>query len=315
MAVDDHLVAPEPIWPEGAWPCFSPDGRQLVFTSNLEHANNRLMILRLDEGGDPQWLTPSDMNAKRPAWLHGGREIAFNRDQTSIWTLDLGDGRIAPFLPESPPGALSFIHPCAYPNERAVVVVSFRQTANGREGVLYKLTPGTAAPIVQLTSFADVCAGRPGTSPDGETVVFAGNAGSFAQGANQLWVVRPGEKPRRLEQKEPALAQGRAPRCSGDGKWIAFTSTRPAPRPDETTPKAVWIISADGNEVHQLTDHSMNPLHVAWAPDQKRLACGGFGCGLALLDLPKRFHAMEGGRPVRLSGRTGRPPSTPGEPR
>jgi Tol biopolymer transport system component len=294
MASDDPLIPFQPIWPEGAWPCFSPDGRSLVFTVDLEHTNNRLVVLRLDEGGDPQWLTPPDMNAKRPTWLHGGREIAFTREQTTIWTLDLDRGQIAPFLPESPPGAPSFIHPCAYPNERAVVVVSFRQTENGREGVLYKLTPGAAAPILQLTTFADVCAGRPGTSPDGETVVFAGNAGKFAQGANQLWIVRPGEKPRRLEQNEPALAQGRAPRWSGDGKWIACTSTRPEPNPNENTPKAVWIISADGQEAHRLTDHSMNPLHVAWSPDQKRIACGGFGCGLALLDLPERFHAAGG---------------------
>jgi dipeptidyl aminopeptidase/acylaminoacyl peptidase len=291
MASDDSLVPFETIWPEGAWPCFSPDGRHLAFTGDLERPNNRLRILDLDGGGDPRWLTPPDMNAKRPAWLPGGREIAFNRDQTAVWTLDLDDGRIEPFLPELPPDAPSFVHPCAYPNERAVVVVSFRETQNGREGVLYKLTPGAAAPVLQLTTFADVCAGRPGTAPDGETVVFAGNAQRFAQGANQLWIVRPNEKPRRLERQEPALAQGRAPRWSGDGKWIACTSTRPAADPNENTPRAVWIISADGREAHRLTDHSMNPLHVAWSPDQKRIACGGVGCGLALLDLPERFHA------------------------
>jgi Tol biopolymer transport system component len=294
-ALDDPLVAFEPVWPEGAWPCFSPDGRELVFTADLERKNNRLMLLRLDGGADPQWLTPETMNAKRPAWLPGGREIAFNRDQTTIWTLDLDGGRIAPFLPDLPPESPSFIHPCAYPNERALVVVSFRETANGREGVLYKLTPGGTTPVLQLTFFSDVCAGRPGTSPDGKTVVFAGNAGRFAQGANQLWVVTPGTKPRRLEANESALAQGRAPRWSGDGKWIACTSTRPAPNPNENTPKAVWIISADGGEAHRLTDDSMNPLHVAWSPDQKRLACGGFGCGLAFVNLPERFHAAESG--------------------
>jgi len=295
---EDHLAAFEPIRPEGAWPCFSPDGRELVFTVDLERENNRLVMLRLDSGEEPQRLTPDTMNAKRPAWLPGTREIAFNRDQTTVSTLDLDSGRIAPFLPDLPPDAPSFIHPCAYPNERALVVVSFRKTANGREGVLYKLTPGGTMPILQLTTFDDVCAGRPGTSPDGETIVFAGNAGKFAQGANQLWVVAPNSKPRRLEPNgDPALAQGRAPRWSPDGKWIACTSTRPAPNPNENTPKAVWIIRADGREAYRVTDHSMNPLHVAWSPDQKRLACGGFGCGLALVTLPERFHATERGRP------------------
>jgi Tol biopolymer transport system component len=289
--MEDHIVEPKQIWPEGAWPCFSPDGRRLVFTADPERPSSRLMMLPADRDGEPQYITPPDINAKRPTWLYNGSEIAFNRDQTGIWTLDLDTGRIQPFLTDSLAGSLSFVHPCAYPNERAVVVVSFRETANAREGVLYKLTPGAAVPILQLTDFSDVCAGRPGVSPDGESIVFAGNAGRFAQGANQLWIVKLNDKPRRVEQNEPALAQGRAPRWSPDGNWIACTSTRPAPNPDETTSKAVWIISADGKEAHRLTDHSMNPLHVAWSPDQKRLACGGFGCGLALLDLPKRFHA------------------------
>lgn len=293
VAGQDYLVELKPIWAEGAWPCFSPDGRHLVFTADLERPNTRLMMLPAEGYGEAKYITSLDMNAKRPTWLHNRREIAFNRDQASIWTIDLENEKIEPFLPASPPGLPSFVHPCAYPNERAVVVVGFRETASGREGVLYKLTPRAAAAIFQLTTFPEVCAGRPGVSPDGETVVFAGNAGSFAQGSNQLWIVKPNGKPLRLEQNEPALAQGRAPRWSPDGKWIACTSTRPAPKPDESTPRAVWIISADGREAHRLTDHSMNPLHVAWSPDQKRLACGGIGCGLALLDLPERFHAEE----------------------
>lgn len=297
IAREDYLVEPKEIWLEGAWPCFSPDGRHLVFTGGLTHPNSRLMTLPAAGGGEPKCITPPEINAKRPTWLHDGREIAFNRDQTSIWTIDLDDGRIEPFLPDEPPGLPSFVHPCAYPNERAVIVVGLRETADGREAVLYKLTPGPMAPILQLTTFPEVCAGRPGVSPDGEAVVFAGNAGRFDQGANQLWIAKADRKPQRLEQNELALAQGRAPRWSPDGRWIACTSTRPAPNPSESTPKAVWIISADGKEAHRLTDHSMNFLHVTWSPDQKRLACGGIGCGLALLDLPERFQAAKKQRP------------------
>jgi Tol biopolymer transport system component len=293
VARADYLVEPKQIWPEGAWPCFSPDGRRLVFTGGLENPNNRLMTLPVAGGEEARCITPPNINAKRPTWLHNGIEIAFNRDQNSIWTIDLEDGRIEPFLPDAPlPHDIpSFVHPCAYPNERAVVVVGLTETTNGRKRVLYKLTPGATPPILQLTNFPEVCAGRPGVSPDGEAIVFAGNAGLFNQGANQLWIVKKDRNAQRLEQNELALAQGRAPRWSPDGRWIACTSTRPAPNPNESTPKAVWIISADGKEAHQVTDHSMNPLHVAWSPDQKLLACGGIGCGLALLDLPERFHA------------------------
>jgi len=248
------------------------------------------MIMPVDGTGEPRVISPPKMTAKRPAWLSSGTEIAFNRDQLGIWTLDLTTHEVAPFLPEATPDASSFFHPCAYPGERAVAVVAFRDTARGREGVLYKLAPGAAQPQRQLTSFPEVCAGRPGVSPDGETVVFAGNAGRCEQGANQLWIVRPDERPRRLEPGERHLAQGRGPRWSPDGRWIACTSTRPEPNPTERTRKAIWIVSADGGAAYRLTDHAFDPLHVAWSPDQKRLACGGVGCGLGLLDLPPLFH-------------------------
>src|SRR5262249_59106128 len=106
-----------------------------------------------------------------PAWLSSGNEIAFDRDQLGIWTLDLTTHEVAPFLTEAPPDASTFFHPCAYSGERAVVVVAFRDTARGREGVLYKLAPGAAQPRLQLTSFPEVSAGRPGVSPAGETGV------------------------------------------------------------------------------------------------------------------------------------------------
>jgi Tol biopolymer transport system component len=279
------------IWSEGGWPCFSLDGRSLVFTGLMEQSHNRLFMMTLDGCAQPRALTPPHINAKRPAWLSTGNELAFNRDQSGIWTLNLETDHIAPFLPDESSDGWSFFHPCAYPCERAVAVVAFRETVQGREGVLYKLAPGTIQPRMQLTSFPEVCAGRPGVNPDGETVVFAGNAGRFAQGANQLWVVRSNERPRRLEPGEPHLAHGRGPRWSPDGKWIACVSTRPDPNPSEKTVRAIWIISADGCQTFRLTDHSFNPLHVAWAPNQKHLACGGFGCGLGLLDLPAMFHA------------------------
>lgn len=272
------MAAVERIWREGAWPCFSPDGRSIVFTGDLDRPNNRLMMLSI--GGEPRAITPPEINARRPTWL-GGTEIAFNRDD-EVWTLDLAGGRMEPLLA----GATEFFHPCAIPGERAVVVVAMRGSGKGREGVLYKLTEAGAT---ALTDPRDLCAGRPGVSPDGQTIVCAGNAAGFDQGANQLWLVTANAKPRRLEEGDTVLAQGRAPRWSPDGRWIACTSTRPAPHPTEKTAKAVWIIRADGSEAHQITDHSFDPLHVDWSPDQRHLVCGGSRSGLGIIELPERF--------------------------
>src|SRR5262249_46183722 len=103
------------IWPERAWPCFSPDGRELAFTGLLDQPHNVLMIMPLDGEGEPRVVSPPQMAAKRPAWPSSGNEIAFNRDQLGIWTLDLTTHEVAPFLTEAPPDASTFFHPCAYP--------------------------------------------------------------------------------------------------------------------------------------------------------------------------------------------------------
>jgi len=298
-----HCNAIRQVWPEGSWPCFSPDGQQLLFTGHLDRRNCCLMLLSVEGGGRPQVITPPGLDAKRPTWLASSLEIVFNRDQRNLWTLNLETELLAPFLPGSPADVPAYFHPCAYPNQRAVVVVSQYETEVGRAAVLVKLSPGTADPVTQLTSPSEVYAGRPGVSPDGKTVVFAGNAGRFDQGANQLWVVGADGNSRRLEKGEPALVQGRAPRWSPDGNWIACTSTRPSTNPTEATPRAIWIISADGEQAYQLTDFALNPLHVAWSPDQKLLACGGNACGLTVVELPEFFHAATpvglGTEPVR----------------
>jgi Tol biopolymer transport system component len=283
----NEIVAIHKVWPEGAWPCFSLEGRHLVFTGHLDRPTNRLLMLAVEGGEEPRIITPPEMHANRPTWLADSQQIAFNRDQRSIWTLDLETKRYEPFL-DLPADAPRFFHPCAYPSKRAVVVVAFHENDGGRQGVLYKLTPGAVGPITQLTNPRQVCAGRPGVSPDGETVVFAGNAGRFDQGANQLWLVTSNGMARRLERGAPAICQGRSPRWSPDGEWIACTSTRPEADPRESTPKAVWIIRADGSASYRLTDRAFDPHHVAWSPNQKLLACAG-GQGLGLLELPPRF--------------------------
>ncbi len=176
-----------------------------------------------------------------------------------------------------------------------MAVASVRWVNTVRQGVIYKLVPESSSPLEAWTNPDQISAGRPSVSPSGDQIVFAGNAEGFNQGANQLWVVSYGARSKRLEQGAAHLVQGRAPSWSPDGKWIACTSTRPISDPTEETPKAVWIISADGREAHRITDSSLNPLHVAWSPDQRYLACAGDGSPLVLISLTEVFHRLECG--------------------
>src|SRR5258708_5593773 len=241
------------------------------------------------DGSEPEALTAPDFDATRPSWSWHPARIAFCRDNRSIWTVGADGTGLAPYLPEPPDPGLSLLHPCWYRDLGSVAAVGQRQGPDGREGVVYRLTPGAPVPVQALTRFPEVCAGRPGVSPDGATVAFSGNAGRCDQEANQVWLVTPPQPPRRLERGEAVLRQGRSPSWSPDGRWIAFVSTRPAPRPGKGPPKALGIAAASGQAARPGTDTAFDPGQVEGSRDQTRLVVGSFGHGIGTLDVPQRF--------------------------
>lgn len=273
---------------EGAWPSFSRDGRWIVFAAALREERRRLLIIPADrESASPEPLTPPDFDATRPTWSWHPTSIAFVRDNRSLWTIDADGTALAPYLPEAQVSELKLFHPCWYQDLQSIAAVGLR---DDRSRVVYRLTPGAPAPVQPLTRFPEVCAGRPGVSPDGATVAFSGNAGGFDQPRNQVWLVTPPAPARRLEPGEPAAAyQGRSPSWSPDGRWIAFVSTRPAPLPAEDTPKALWIADAGGEEAWQITDTAFDPNQVEWSRDQTRIVLGSFTHGIGVIEVPPRF--------------------------
>src|SRR5262249_9114767 len=60
---------------------------------------------------------------------------------------------------------------------------------------------------------------------------------------------------------------------SPDGKWIAFTSDRPAQISGSAADKRqLYVIAADGGEAQQITKAENDVSGFAWAPDSKRIA-------------------------------------------
>ncbi len=92
------------------YPDWSPDGKQIVFTSN-RHGSLQLFVMQLD-GSDVQQIT-SRANleiSSRPDWSSDGRHIVYNKtteNGTSIHTMDVQPGKNITFFNEVTSGILS----------------------------------------------------------------------------------------------------------------------------------------------------------------------------------------------------------------
>jgi Tol biopolymer transport system component len=267
------------------WPCFSPDGRTVLFSRSLDGGKVWSLYTVPSRGGDarPLLRAPLPVSATRADWSRRGR-IAFTGTdaggRSSIWVIE-GDG--------SAPRALAVsglseraLYPAWYPDGRHLSVL------DGADQSLRRVDArgGVAA---RLTDPASVLAGMSRVSPDGRWIAFAGqrNTGAgYDQTKNSIWL--RGEDGA-LRPLETGAAQGRTPSWSPDGKRIAFQSNRG--RPDGR--HAVFVAGRDGRGLVRVTDHERDANHPAWSPDGRRLVftVGGTpdrgATAIAVVELPR----------------------------
>ena len=248
------------------WPSYSPDGSSIVFTDDADQWTCHLVLVSVDDTAAIHHLTDPKIGAKRPSFHPNGNLLAFNLDNASIWILDLASGETTPYISDLVRGNKKLIHPCFAPDGQSIVVASYQRGGPQREEVLYRINPQAEVPIVQLTHYPQVCAGRPAVSPDNQHVIFAGHADGCIQVENQLWRGGADGSSKVLEVGDKALCHGRCPAYAPDGRWVAFVSTRPLSGPSEATAMSVWIVSMDGKASYKITDDSMRPTHMAWSP-------------------------------------------------
>lgn len=275
------------------WPCFSPDGKTILFSRTLDQGHTWDLFVIPASGGEPRRLSaaPLPVSATRANWSNTNGLIAFTGETSaggaSVWLIN-SDGTGAHRVQASGLSDAVF-YPSWYPTGKTLAVVDF---GGGSGGVVKKIDlAGDAA--TPLTSRQEVLAGMPSVSSDGRWIALAGqeNRGQpYDQMKNSIWLRDITGKLQRLDPK-----QGRAPVWSPDGEWLAFQSDRDSLE----HLYAVFIARRRGGSVTQITPYALNANHPVWSPDGKRLVVSAqagkspdFTCGrecprgLAIVELP-----------------------------
>lgn len=242
------------------WPCFSPDGKTVLFSRTLDGGKNWSLMRVPTTGGTAELFATLPGSATRASWSPKTGRIAFNLDSTDgshgIWEIN-ADGSGAHAI------ATAGLRLPAYPSWYADgTSIAFGDSG---QNVLYRVTEG-GEPMA-ITNQAQVLAGMSSVSPDGKWIAFAGqkNRGQlYNQGENQIWLVDDKGVVRLLESSP---LPGRTPSWSPDGSRIAFESDRGNPDGHY----AIFIINRDGTGLVQVTDYALNASHPVFSPDGHNL--------------------------------------------
>ena len=260
-----------------AW---TPDGREIVFSSDPGGSSNSSLWRISSLGGMPELLSGTAGDATYPAISRQGSRLIYSRgtSDVNIWRLELSGLTTTRTRPTRLIASTRWdFYPQISPDGDRIAFESDRSGS----GEVWVCDRDGRRPA-QLTSFVDVNAGSPCWSPDGRWIAFDaapdGNADIYVISAD-------GGSPRRLTTEGSGEV---VPSWSRDGQWIYFSSTR-------TGISQVWKAPAAGGEAVQVTKKGgAGPVE---SPDGKFVfyAKAGGSPGAAVWSVP-----AEGGEEVAV---------------
>ena len=109
----------------------------------------------------------------------------------------------------------------------------------------------------------------PQCAPDGKTVAFVVSQIDVKEdkaGSAHIWTIGiDGQNERQITWSADSET---SPRFSPDGKYLAFTSSRPG----KAKGSQMWVLDRNGGEAFQLTETEGRLQGYEWSPDSKKLA-------------------------------------------
>jgi dipeptidyl aminopeptidase/acylaminoacyl peptidase len=108
----------------------------------------------------------------------------------------------------------------------------------------------------------------PQCSPDGRSVAFVVSATDVKEDKSNSHIWTVGVDGRDERQITSSQESESSPRFSPDGRYLAFTSSRPG----KAKGNQVWLLDRSGGEAAQVTDVKGKLQGFEWSPDSKRLA-------------------------------------------
>jgi dipeptidyl aminopeptidase/acylaminoacyl peptidase len=109
----------------------------------------------------------------------------------------------------------------------------------------------------------------PQCAPDGKSVAFVVSQIDVKEdkpGSSHIWSIGiDGQNERQITSSQDGES---SPRFSPDGRYLAFTSSRPG----KAKGNQVWLLDRSGGEAYQLTEVEGRLQGFEWAPDSKHLA-------------------------------------------
>ncbi len=228
-------------------PDISPNGKEIVFTSNQTMSGNNNIFLR-NRYGVVRNLTNDNATDEWARWSPDGKRIVFDSNRNSgvfeIYVMNLDGSSVTELT--APP--VLGRYPSWSPDGTQIVF---------RRGIdIYAINGDGSGTPTQLTSEVPPSfAQMPVRSPDGRYIAFM----SFREGYCSVFRMNAdGSEPTNLTPKDPGDPPtswcSRAPAWSSNGEKILFMSSRPGTGGQNQ----IFVMNADGSDVRQLTDVGTN---------------------------------------------------------